>query len=76
MPLVRFVELQSVISIAVGTYWVSPSRHGVRRLRGIPSRAVPRPLAIAGYSSLALFVLFRVPSCLSCRRFGNDGRLP
>jgi len=36
----RFVWLQSLGSIAVGTHWVRPSRRGVHRLRGIPDYAV------------------------------------
>ena len=36
----RFGWLQSLVSIAVGTHWVRPSRHGVRRLRGIPGHAL------------------------------------
>mgnify|MGYP003572542748 CR=1 FL=1 len=60
--------LQSLVSIVVGTYWVSPSRRDVCRLRGIPCHAVPRSLSNTGLSSLALFLLFRVPSCLSCHR--------
>jgi hypothetical protein len=48
---VRFVALQSLVSVAVGTYWVSPSRHDFSSSRysmpGSPPLSIDRGLSLS-----------------------------